>query len=235
MGNGLKFLLLGFLFFLGISVLRQLLYGSFYLNFDVLLVIIVPVTVAIGILKGQRAGVAFGFSSFFAYSLTEFFYGYSVLFGLLSSFVSGCVMALYGYVPAKFYLPNRRVAKAFVGFLASLFLDLVLSLSVSFLWFFYAYGGYALSEISYYTPDVLNQQLSATVISLVAGGISTGLCARYAKPQVLRPSQHPIRFPSVPSYPSSIRCPKCGHENPENFIFCGSCGTHLKEDETQIY
>jgi hypothetical protein len=235
MGNGFKFFILGFLFFLGISIFRLFLFGNFYLGFDVLVGITVPITVAVGILRGPRAGVAFGFSSFLAYSLMEFFYGYSLLLALFSDFVSGGIMALYGYLPAKFYLQNRRIERSFVGFLASLFLDLIFSLSVWFLWFFYEYGGDALSRISNDIPYVLNWQLLTTVTSLVVGGISTGLCARYAKLQVVHPLPQPIRLPAATPYPNSIRCPKCGHENPANFIFCGSCGTNLKEDETQIY
>jgi len=51
-----------------------------------------------------------------------------------------------------------------------------------------------------------------------------------------------LKPPTLPSPPthwrsssSTIRCLNCGHNNPDNFKYCGKCGTNLQEGETQIY
>ena len=231
-----KFFILGFLFFLAIMMLRQfMLPRLYYYQFDLFAGITVAVTVAVGIVKGPRAGTAFGFSSLIPYLLTGLFFGYFVIISLFSLLAEACVMALYGYLPSKYYHQSKRIGKAFVGFLTSLMLDAVVSLVVAFLSYYFIFGSSFMIEIQYFLPYVLNWQLLNTLSTLVIGGISTGLTVRYAQHHPAYPAPRPAIRPSATPYQKTLHCTKCGHENPSNFDFCGTCGSPLKEEETKVY
>jgi len=56
----------------------------------------------------------------------------------------------------------------------------------------------------------------------------------FGKGAVAAPALRPT-FPSPDEY-GTIRCSNCGHVNPDNFNYCGKCGTPLtEEEETKIY
>lgn len=149
MNSLVKFSFIGFLFFIGTSFLSLVLVDSIIMT-AILSGINAAVVIAVGVLKEPRLGLAFGFSSFPASLIRMLFYGIWGDFFLIlfSAIVSSGILALYGYLPSKYYLKGRRLSRLIAGFVIMLFLDLGLSIFVEFVWI-YRYDTYYLSFLPY--------------------------------------------------------------------------------------
>jgi len=228
----IKFLILGFFFFLVISLLDQIVHFDFSLFGSVA----VAVVIAVGILRSPKIGLSFGLSSFPAYTIAWFLWGgfrWLVLFRLFLLFANSGIFALYGYLPSKYYLRSKRLSRLAIAFLGVLSLEFILSFCGSLV-FWYSIDPGNFGEAVTYS---LGWHLRSAAITLVIGGISTGLSTRHLKTSAMQLRQ-PQAFSSseTRAYSSSIRCPNCGYENPQDLQFCGKCGAPLsREDETRIY
>lgn len=150
---------------------------------------------------------------------------------LFSALVNSGILALYGYLPSKYYLKGRRLSRLIAGFVIMLLLDLGLSIFVEFVWI-YRYDTYYLS----FLPYLIQYYLLPTAFSvLIFGGISIGLCSRRLTSSMLPRSQQSASSPAINLSQKVTRCTKCGYDNPPSFEFCGKCGSPLREEETRIY
>lgn len=104
----------------------------------------------------------------------------------------------------------------------------VAGIAISVCFIFEPYSGW-LTALIFGVPIIVLSALSAIFVSTRRNEFV------FARPVYPKPPT----FSSPPmqerSSSSSIRCLNCGHNNPENFKYCGKCGTALQEGKTQIY
>jgi hypothetical protein len=221
-GRMFKYFVYGLVFHAVIFAISFSGYNSLSQSF--FFAVAIAVTLWVGLTTEGVLGVSFG-TSYFLVSLIGslalyahyFQYGYLYWpFGLnlrrvlWSVFLlDAIVLAIYGYIPARYY-SNGKTGRALVGgFFISLFLDIVVSF-----------------------PLMLDFAMIPIVFRLILGGLSAWLGYRHLKTR-LQPTK-PVTYPPMPLPTQTIRCNKCGFDNSPTSNYCGRCGTPLKE-ETVYY
>jgi hypothetical protein len=195
---------------LAISVNTDNLFSSFFFTVGI------AITLWIGLIREGVLGVSFGASYFLVRLIGSLFPGYFYLFDSWSDFVlSAIVLAIYGYIPARYY-SNRKTRRALVwGFFISFFLDMVISF-----------------------PSMLYFMMIPIAFRLILGGLAAWLCYRHLN-LGLQPTK-PVTYPPMPlptprtSTQQRLQCSKCGFDNSSTSNYCGRCGSLLKE-ETVYY
>jgi hypothetical protein len=222
--GAVKYFALGLVvyFSLGLISFGLSWYGLFDYLYYISTSIGIAVILAVGLIKGSRCAIAFGFSYFIAnlavdylivapilYSAWGIPYYYWFWQNVMECALWTAVQICYGYLPSKLYSSRKRTSMMLLGWIMAFSFDVIAR--------------------ELFIPAALPQIIS----NLVIGGLSVGLCARH-----LRGMSPSIPVPTKPSgiTPSStLRCRSCGYENPARFTYCGKCGTPLKEEDTKIY
>ena len=127
MRQTIKFLILGILFFLITNYFTFSLSSFFYGGANLVSWFIIPIVIAVGMLKGPKIGLIFGLSSIFPFFFYMFFAaGYTLLIVFLMGLISSFTTGLFGYIPIKRYNERNSRGSFFKSFIGVALLTLLL-------------------------------------------------------------------------------------------------------------
>jgi hypothetical protein len=215
----LKYFLAGLIFHTAIWMIylgaRSLLFEIFFFP------LAIAMTLWVGLTREGVLGVSFGASFFlvrligglwyYGYLLYDYHYLLYDVASWSSSAIDATILAVYGYVPARYYLSGKNRRVLFSGFFIAVFVDMIARL-----------------------PYMLAFAMIPLVFRVVIGGFSVWLCYRHLNPSVKLPTAAPLQTGLSLSMKKTVRCSKCGFENSPTSNYCGHCGTPIKE-ETVYY
>ena len=247
--------LLGFIFFFTVFFLDSLVtFDYFWL---ITYVFATGIVLTVGLLKGSKAGLAFGLVSILSYitlsAVTNYSsylnrfqnnpvdFSFSILPSLFSFLILGINFAFFGILPSVSYQDSKKASNLAKGLIGTAVLSSIILIGYNAYLGYIATSSYTLEDLMVSTPVILFWFVGVLIWGGVCSAISAGQINSHLPHTLREPEISDTRtiFPSVSnSYDpndTTVRCSNCGEENSSNSDFCGRCGAILREDETRIY